>query len=337
MILEDIKKWPLKLEQGAKLATEFYTQYKDQLPQRVTKIAFLGMGGSGVTGRILKTFLDQKSKVTTFIVDTPDIPPFLDNDTLIIASTYSGNTWETLSGLQQAVEKGLPTMVLAHGGRAQQLASERNVPFLKLAESVTPRSALGTFMGILLTLFDDMGLYQGKALIQAFSNHAQEYMPAFADASYFDDFLTTVSDLEFFHTWGISGESAAFAYRAQTQFNENSKVQAVTSFFPELCHNLLVGFTDIASRSAVLIFHTSFLTPNLEKAVEATSEILREKGVDLYKPPILGDTFEVQLFNMILWADFASCHLGKRRNSELTPVKIIDSLKQRHKQKGIDV
>jgi len=105
--------------------------------------------------------------------------------------------------------------------------------------------------------------------------------------------------------------------------------------FPELCHNLIVGFTEAKNNPFVLFCHTTFVSVHTKMAIEATGEILKEKGVDLYKIPVLGDTFESQLFNMILWADFASCYLGGARGVEIAPVRLIDGLKEKHKQKGI--
>lgn len=337
MILDDIRAWPEKLQAGEQLAQDFYNQYQASLPSNIKNVAFFGMGGSGIAGRVVKTFLDREQGVTSHVIDYPDLPHCFGSDTLAIVVTYSGNTWETVSALKQLIECSVPTIVIAHAGQAKQIAQDNNLPFVQLPESNMPRAALGNFLGFMIGLFDSMGVLAKKQIINDFVRHAQQYMPQFSEKDYFSDFLSVAQGLPFFHVWGVSGDSAAFAYRAQTQFNENSKVQAVFSAFPELCHNLLVGFTQVQAKSLVVLFHSGFLSENLNRAIDATSEILREKGADLYKVPILGDTLEVQLFNMVLWSDFASCHLGQLHGVELTPVKIIDSLKQAHKQKGIVV
>jgi hypothetical protein len=96
----------------------------------------------------------------------------------------------------------------------------------------------------------------------------------------------------------------------------------------ETFHNLLDSLHERE------FFHVS---PSLKKAADATEEILLENGVDLYKPPVLGDTFENQLFNMILWADFASCYVANQRNVAIDSVRLIDRLKEKHRQKGITI
>jgi len=93
MVLKDVSLWSEKLKEGLELSLEFYAKEKARLPRHVKKIAFIGMGGSGIAGRILKTFLDRKAGVTTIIVDSPEIPAHLDSDTLAIVVSYSGNTW----------------------------------------------------------------------------------------------------------------------------------------------------------------------------------------------------------------------------------------------------
>ncbi len=337
MIFSDLGLWPDKLAKGFDLAHNFYNSHGHILDKKIKKIAFVGMGGSGIAGRIVKTFLDKQPNITSFVIDSPDIPAIIDAQTLAIVISYSGNTWETLSALNQLVEKSIPTIILAHGGKAQTIATEKKLPFVHIEEALAPRLALGYFLGFLLGLFDYAKLLDGKNLVHSFCKHTERTIPLFSKQSYFDDFINKASKHAFFHIWGVSSDSQSCAYRAQTQFNENSKIHAASSAFPELCHNLMVGFTQVEKSPFVLFFHTNYLSDNLKKAIEATSEILKEKGVTLYKPPILGDTFEEQLFNMILWADYASCYLGQVRKAEVLPVKIIDLLKDRHKQKGIAI
>jgi glucose/mannose-6-phosphate isomerase len=335
MMLKELTLWSQKLRDGFQVAEAFCKEHADRLPKKFKKIAFIGMGGSGIAGRIIKTFLDKKEGLTTLIIDSPDLPGSVDTDTLAIVVTYSGNTWETLDALTQLTEKFIPTIVLTHGGMASKYAEKKNLPLVLLAESLSPRSALGNFLGFLLGLFEYYHLMEGMRKLNAFCHHADVYIPRFVDQQYFNDFLYAANGYDFFHIWGVSGSSAAFAYRAQTQFNENSKVQAIFSTFPELNHNLINGFSLYKQNPCVIFFYTDFLSKNLTMAIDATNDLLKEKGIILYKPPILGHTFEEQLFNIVLWADFASFFLGKARGIPIEDVKIIETLKNKQKSKGI--
>lgn len=335
MMLKDLSLWSNKLKEGLQLAHSFYDDYGAGLPKNVKKIAFVGMGGSGIAGKIIKTFLDRKPGLISFIVDSPIVPASIDTDTLAIVVSYSGQTWETLDVLDQLTQKFVPTIVLAHGGQAIQKAESKDLPFVLLPECLSPRTALGHFLGFLGGLFDLMGILPGETWVKVWIEAADKYIPSFVEGSFFKDFLYAVNGCDFFHVWGVAGDSGAAAYRATTQFNENAKVQAVYNDFPELCHNLLVGFESFKINPSAVFFYTEFLPAHVSLAIQSLSEILKEKRVVLYKPPVFGDTFESQLFIMILWADFASYHLSHVRDVDPVRIQIIEELKKRHKSKGI--
>ena len=333
-MFEELNRWPQKLEDGRELARDFYTREKGKLPTNIKSIGFVGMGGSGIAGRIVKTFLDRRSAIPSYIISSPAIPAYIDASSFVVVMSYSGNTWETVAALGALAERFIPTLVIAHGGRAAAIAEERNLPFILMPESEMPRSALGEFLGILLGLFDRMGIMEGARKIAEFHKQLELYLPKFNEKAYFDKFLAFAQGHDAMHVWGVSGDSAAAAYRATTQLNENTKIQALFAPLPELNHNLLVGFTG-GSKAPVVLFSTQFLTPAMEGSLEGLAEVLQKRGVSLYKPPILGDTWEQQVFHIILWADFASAYLAKDAGIDMAPVKIIDELKAVHKAKGL--
>ena len=284
---------------------------------------------------MLRKLLLYFEQMDSHILDSPLIPAHIGTDTLAVVISYSGNTWETLDVLAALTQKFIPTIVIGHGGRAIEIAEQKSLPFILVPASMTPRTALGVFLGFLATLFDAMGILSGRDMVSAWIKDAEKYIPVMVEGHFYKDFLSIVNGYDFFHIWGVGGDSDAVAYRATTQFNENGKLQAVFNSFPELCHNLLVGFEKTAKNPVVVLFSTDFLPAHLSIAIDATSQILHEKRVILYKPPVLGDTFVSQLFCMILWADFASYHVGTARGVDVMRVAIIEDLKKQQKLKGI--
>lgn len=336
-MFQDLSRWQEKLTVGAHHGIAFYEQHKDMLPSNPTQVVFAGMGGSGIAGKLLKTLLDKQTSVVTTVLEGTYVPGYIDENALAFVVSYSGNTWETIEVLKLLLARRVQVVVLAHGGRAMQLAQERNLLFMQVPEALTPRSALGYFLGMLCPLLQAFGLLAGSKIIDQFVHHVEQHNALLASPGYYASFLALVGKRDFFHIWGVSGDSEAVAYRAQTQFNENSKIQVVKSNFPELCHNLIVGMTNPSIQPFVLLMYTDYLAGNLAKSVDAMQELLVRRGVALYKVPVLGDTFECQLFHMVLWADFASYYLGKMYGVELEPVVLIDELKKEHRQKGITV
>lgn len=334
-MLKELSLWTAKLKEGMQLAHSFYDAHGSVLPKSIKRIVFVGMGGSGIAGKILQTFLSRSINIPVYVISSSTLPGYVDAQTLAIVMTYSGNTWEALAVLDQLTEKFIPTMVIAHGGTAIEKAAAKNLPYILLPKSLAPRVSLGHYLGFLCGLFDLIGILAGKDTVDQWVKDSEIYVPLFQDKAYFKEFLALCDGHEFFHVWGVTDDSASVAYRAATQFNENSKLQAVYSEFPELAHNLLVGLGQPKNSPLVLFFHTDYLPAHMSAAIQTICEILRERRVILYKPPVLGDTFESQLFIMILWADFASYHLGHARGVDIERVQIIEELKQRQKMKNL--
>lgn len=332
-MLSELQIWSTKLKDGWDLAHDFYFQSGKDLPAVIRHVAFMGMGGSGIAGRIAKMALDRISPIPVTVIDSVTVPAFLDSNSLVFVCSYSGNTWETEQVLKELIERRIPAVAITHGGRIAQIADEHALPYLLMPPSKSPRSALGVFLGTIFSLLDLMGLMpKGREMVKRFIAQADCYVERFLDQEYFKPFLGLAATRPFFHVWGVGGDSAACAFRAQTQFNENSKVQAVSSVFSELSHNLLEGFESLStgqSAPLVVMLHTDFLEPKLMRSLEVVGDLLREKGVQVYKPAILGDTWDEQFFHIILWSDFASYYLGQQLQVDIEAVPLIEELKRR--------
>jgi len=333
MMLQELNLWGEKVRDGVALAQDFYQDFGSRLAKHPKKILFVGMGGSGIAGRIMKVFFDNKTDMRTEVITTPVLPAYVSTDSLAFVISYSGNTWETISVLESLTQKHVPTVVLAHGGKAISIAQNNNMPYVILPESLTPRSSLGTFLGFLAQLSSQMGFIDGEKMVAELLKTIDIYVPLFTETGYFAQFIDMVNDYDLVHVWGISGDSSAVAYRAATQFNENAKLSAVYSEYPELAHNLLVGITGkTQQKPIVILFQTDFLPGNTLSALNGMCDILKKNKVILYKPPVLGDTFYSQLFSMILWGDFASYYLGKERGVDIEAVAVIEELKKKQKE-----
>jgi glucose/mannose-6-phosphate isomerase len=337
MVLNDLKLWPEKLATGLELSEHFFDKHRKSFFHKSFKeIVFVGMGGSGIAGKIVKNFFDRESLSTRVsIIDSPDGCKLISHDALVFLVSYSGNTWETIEILKYLVENNISVIIVSHGGKARKIAEEHSLPFVAIPESISPRSALGYFLGFIFGFLSKLELVEGKEIVNDCVTHAVEHIQKFSEDKIFEPFLRLLKERDFFHIWGVSLESDVFAFRAQTQFNENSKIQAISSVFPELCHNLIVGFTKSAKPPVVLFCYTDYVSEVMKKAIKATEDVMVEKGVLLYKIPIFGNTATQQLFNIVLWSDFASYFLGVQRGVDINSVHVINSLKEKHKQANL--
>lgn len=333
-MISELTQWPAKLEQGRVLAEDLVSTHSFVLAP-YSKIAFVGMGGSGIAGRICKTLLERYSDIPVLLVDSPAVPHSVDANTLTFVISYSGNTWETLDAFATLVKREVPLVTFSHGGRLEQSACRLHVPHVQLPLSLQPRTALGVFLGLFVTLFCKRGVRQLASVVADWESIARQMMPHCVEEGWFKPALDFLQGREFFHIWGVSDDAGMAAYRGATQFNENAKVQAVFGAFPELAHNLLVGLEQFTVRPGVLWYQTSFQSENMKNGIQALHDMLHTAGVDLYKVPVFGDTFESQFFSTIIWTDFASFYLAKARGVNAERVRIIEELKQRQQSSGI--
>ncbi len=327
-MFEELVAWPKKLQKGADLATTFYTtQTAELVPKQLSGIAFFGMGASGIGGRIVKTILDRECRIPSYVVDSTVLPAYFNNNMLAIVISYSGNTWEMVEVFEELREKNIPMLVLTHNGTLKEQCQKHHVPVIEIPQSLTPRSALGLFLGVLLTLLDHWQLMNGKQILQDIIGFFEKNRAYYAEKSTYNDFLDQVRDQELFYLFGVSSDSDAVVVRAQTQFNENSKLPVVSGNMTEVCHNLIEGMGGVKNPPRVVFASTDYVPVGVLRSVKALHDVLAKQGVSLYKMPILGDNWIEQFFHILFWSDFASWYLGKERNVDMVPVPMIEQLK----------
>ena len=332
-MFDELSKWPHALEKGFYRGAQFVADHCSALPTRIHDIVFVGMGGSGIAGRIMTQILARRESVRTHVVEgvslTVQLRALSRETTLFCVASYSGNTWETLAVLEQAYNEGFFIVSLTHGGVMAAYASDKRVPTINLPTSLTPRSALPDFLGILFGLCDRLGLASLESMILCWATHAVQNKAYFMDQENFAPFVSACKGAHMLHIWGLPHDTDALARRAQTQCNENSKFVAVYGAFPEVVHNLIVGlFQPDNVGHVIILFATDFIEKSLKIALKALENEAHRVGMRLYKPPVLGDTWEEQFFHGMLWADYASCYLGQQTDVALVPVDVIDRYKQ---------
>ena len=107
------------------------------------KVVILGMGGSAIGGDLARSLIESTATVPVMVVREYTTPAYIDESTLVIASSYSGNTEETLSALDEALAKGAKCVCVGTGGKIEQRSRDAGLPFLKFSYASSPRAAIG--------------------------------------------------------------------------------------------------------------------------------------------------------------------------------------------------
>lgn len=322
--MQDLSSWQRYFDHGREIgkATAFIP------PERFEQLLVAGMGGSAIVGHILSSLLKALQSKLSCTVHQDITYPHVPRADLSLIISYSGDTWETIKLFELLCNQGVRPVVIAHGGALKQRAQDEELPFIQIPQMLTPRSSLPVIFGIVASILERCNLPQ-------FSAHDLSLMIGQSLAFYqeldYSDWISFASSYKLMHVWGLTGDAEGAVYRAVTQLNENAKMLTAQAYIPELVHNLIVGFEHGGDDQAVLLLKTSHIPDSLNKTVAILLDLMAENGVRVYKPEIFGDTFVHQLLSIVIWADFASVHLGDFRGVNIRQVRIIEALKERLK------
>lgn len=298
------------------------------------EVVALGMGGSAISGDILRSLADVSGGRAVSVVRGYDLPSFAGEQTVVIACSHSGDTEETLSAFEQAVERNARTVVVTTGGRLLARAREVGIPALAYEYDGEPRSALGHQLMRLLAIGERLRLVapQGEPVAEAVRlMREQRTRLEFAVPARENAAKQLAGRLHGRLPLVIgSGVLAQAAHRWKTQLNENAKTWSLYEELPELDHNAVVGFglpAGIAgSVHAVFLWHAS-LYPRMLLRYEATAEELERAGVSHERVEALGSSPLAQALTAVFLGDLVSYYLALLYGVQPSPVAPIDRLK----------
>ena len=309
-----------------------------ELPREYAKISnvvIVGMGGSAIGGDIVRRLALSESKVPVRVHRDYGLPAFVDENTLVIASSYSGNTEETLSAFTEALGNRSRKLVIASGGKLKQLAEQECIPAFVIDYQAPPRAAFPHSLIPLVGIFQKLGLLGDKS----------------ADLHEAVDILNQLST-DFVETKSLASNPAkqlaaklrgriAVIYGAEIlsevarrwkgEFNENSKAWAFFENFPELNHNAVVGYEfppEAKERIFVLMLRSSLLRPRNLLRYEVTARLLSKAGISYEFAEATGKSALSQVLSLVLLGDYASFYLSMLNRVDPTHVDAIDFIKQ---------
>ena len=221
-----------------KLPAQFEAASRLKVPKvNAKKIVIAGMGGSGIGGDILQSYLRNEIRIPITVVKDYNLPGFVDSNTLVITNSYSGNTEEIVSIYKQGRERKAKIVCISTGGILGKLCKRDRVPLIKIPTGMPPRAAIAYSFVPILLIVQKMGLISNKgkdiretiAVLSKMSKElARENNPAMRLAKKIRSSIPVIY---------ASGKLYPVAYRWTTEFNENSKCLAYARAFPEQNHN----------------------------------------------------------------------------------------------------
>jgi glucose/mannose-6-phosphate isomerase len=332
-MLGRIKELPMQFTQAWQAVMSFNlpADYAD-----VNKVVILGMGGSAIGGDLVKSLVMPEVRIPVIVHRDYGLPAFVDDKTLLIASSYSGNTEETLSGFEPALKTKAKKIAMTTGGKLQQMAEANNVPVFKIEYKAQPRAALGFSFVPTLGVMQNLGFIKDKTKDIAETVKVLEKLSARLD----EESYTATNPakqiaqrlfgcLPVIYGAGIAAEAAR---RWKTQLNENSKAWAFYEIFPELNHNATVGFPlpeDIAHKVRIILLRSPLFNQRIKLRYDVTCELLKQAGVQYEFVDSEGQSALAQMVSLVSIGDYASYYLAILNRVDPSPVKVISYLKDR--------
>jgi glucose/mannose-6-phosphate isomerase len=291
----------------------------------IHNIVVSGLGGSGIGGSIVAEILSDSLKVPFYVNKDYSIPAFVGKNTLFIASSYSGNTEETLAALEKAINAGAEIACITSGGKVLEMAKENDFNYLQVPGGMPPRSCLGYSMVQLMGIVSNYQLTDYPCLEKVSASIdllIAEKESIQTQAGQLADFLMDRMPI-LYTSSGLEG----IAVRLRQQLNENSKVLCWHHIIPEMNHNELVGWTTPNHQLAVVYLRSKNEYTRTAERIEFLQKIIAN-----YTPHQLnlfskGNSGIEEAFYLIHLCDWSSVYLAEKRNVDAMDIDIINRLK----------
>ena len=300
----------------------------------VRNITVIGMGGSAIGGDLAAALLADELKVPMSVHRDYGLPAFIGRDSLVIASSYSGNTEETLSAFEEARKRGAKVLALTTGGTLATQARAANYPVVTFSYKARPRATLGYSLGLVLGSLTRLGLTRDlSADIDAAIADLAKLEERVHEGARTNDAKKLAIQLYgrviFAYGAGVMG---VMARRVKGQWNENAKNWSAYDVMSELNHNAVVGFPNpqIAREAiTVLLLRSDRDNPRHKIRFDVTRELLDRASIQHKSLHFGGTNLLSEVLQMTLFTDYVSFYVALLNGADPSPNTAIDYLKDR--------
>ena len=318
-----VAQFPKQIADAIEIATKSTLSfYKNKT---FNNVVICGMGGSGIGGKMVSQLFADQSNLPIVLVQNYAIPAFVNQNSLVIGSSYSGNTEETLTAINSAHKKGATIVGVSSGGEMIHFCKENNYDYVKLPGGNPPRSMLAFSFIQLINILSVAGIIGDNALESiAKCRHLlnAELISIKGEAKKLAQHLFNKQCVFYTDT-----DLESVAIRARQQINENSKQLCWHHVIPEMNHNELVGWAGGDDHFAAVFFVSQYLTDRNKKRTELSKEIISGKTKSVLMIEGRGSSIVEEAFYFIHIIDWASLYLADLNQKDAVEVKVIDYLK----------
>lgn len=304
-----------------------------ELDFTVENIVFSGMGGSALAALLSKTW--PSYHIPFEVSRGYTLPGYVGPKSLVIASSYSGNTEETLASLELAEQAGAHIICISAGGKLAEVAKSKGLIWIELPKASQPRYAVLYSFKAFVSVLEKAGFVSHAEATQTI--HGAASLLKTQLAAWAPDVPTSQNPAKqlALNLIGLSPViyagplMAPAAYKWKISLNENAKNVAWWNEYPEFNHNEFLGWSShpIDKPYAVVDLRSSFEHPRITKRMELTARLLSGKRAAPHVVEAVGDSLIEHLLYMVAFGDFVSLYVALLNGINPTPVELIEKFK----------
>ncbi len=291
----------------------------------IRNVLVTGLGGSGIGGSIVSQLCDKELNVPFVVNKDYFLPAFVDAHTLVIVSSYSGNTEETVQAMQTALERGAKIVCVTSGGKIGAMAKENGCDVVSIPGGLPPRACFGYSATQLFYVLEANGLIGNshRADLRAAADLLDKEEENTKAESY-KIAQKLVGKLPIIY---CEARYEGVAVRLRQQINENSKMLCWHHVLPEMNHNELVGWTEAHPEAVVLMFRSEDDYARTQKRMEITRDVTLKYSPNYTEIHSKGTTQLQRALYLLHFGDWISWYIAEIKNIDATEVNVIDFLK----------
>jgi glucose/mannose-6-phosphate isomerase len=293
--------------------------------KEIRNVMITGLGGSGIGGTIVSELVAKECIVPISSNKGYDLPEYINENSLVICSSFSGNTEETLEAFEKAMAKGAEIACVTSGGELLELAIENKLNYIQLPTAESPRTMMGYSITQLFYLLNHYGLISDTFKVElnnasTLIDNLQEEIQA--DAERISDHIEGKTPI-IYACDGYEG----MAVRFRQQMNENAKMLCWHNIVPEMNHNELVGWRNKDENLAVIFFRNDTDYTRNQKRLEINKEVISKYTSSVMEYWSKGESMIEKTFYFVNVGDHVSYIISKRNGVVAEEIEVINSLK----------
>jgi glucose/mannose-6-phosphate isomerase len=293
--------------------------------EEIRNVIICGMGGSGIGGNMVAEITAGETEIPILVNKDYFLPHFVNRHSLVIISSYSGETEETITAYEQALGRNAHIVCITSGGKAEKMAREHKNNLILIPSGMPPRAAIGYSLVQILHILNFYNIIKTGykyELYQAILLLDREEVNIKRDAR------ETAIELEdkSIIIYGTAGMESA-ALRFSQQINENSKMLCSHNIFPELNHNELQGWKRINDNLAVVFFRNQSDYSRISRRINISMDIISNYNAYIKEVYSKGNSRIERLLYLVHWSDWVSYYLAERKGIDSMDIRVITYLK----------